>query len=135
MRAGSFFDTNVLVYFALPGGAHADRADALIAEGGTISVQVLNELANVARHKMRMSWAETSEALHLVRSLLEVEPVTLEVHALGLSLAERYGFHVYDAMIVAAALEAGCTTLWSEDMQHGQQIAGQLTIRNPFKAL
>lgn len=135
MREASFFDTNVLVYFALPGSIHADRADALIAEGGTISVQVLNELASVARNKMRMSWAETSEALHLVRSLVQVEPITLEIHTLGVSLAGRYGWHIYDAMIVAAALGAGCTTLWTEDMQHGQHIADRLTIRNPFRPL
>jgi predicted nucleic acid-binding protein len=61
-----------------------------------------------------------------------IADVTLAVHVLGLHLAERYGLSVYDSMIAAAAMEARCTTLWSEDMQHGMVLAGRLTIRNPF---
>lgn len=130
---GSFFDTNVLVYSASDDAAKADRAEALIAAGGTISVQVLNELTNVARRKMRMSWADTRALLTLLRGLLTVHPLTLEVHATGLTLAERYGFSVNDAMIAASALHAGCDTLWSEDMQDGMVLDGGLKIINPFR--
>src|SRR5450432_2570521 len=114
-----FFDTNILVYIASGEAAKADRAEAVIAAGGTISVQVLNELANVARRKMRMSWTETRGFLSVVRSLLTVRSITIEIHETGLALAERYGLSTYDAMIVASALDADCDTLWSEDMQHG----------------
>jgi predicted nucleic acid-binding protein len=129
----SFFDTNVLVYLASTDPAKADRAEAAIAKGGSISVQVLNELANVARRKMRMSWGDTHAFLDMLRNLLTVHPITVETHDTGLGLAERYGLSIYDAMIAASALHAGCDTLWSEDMNHGLAIDGSLRILNPFR--
>ena len=129
---GSFFDTNVLIYLASADLAKAERAEALIGEGGTISVQVLNELANVARRKMALTWPETHALLGLMRELLSVEPLTLEVHETGLALAERYNLSLYDAMIAAAALHADCDTLWSEDMQDGMVIEGRVRVVNPF---
>lgn len=129
---GNFFDTNVLVYVASSDATKADRAEAAIAAGGAVSVQVLNELANVARRKMRMSWDDTHMLLGAVRGLLAVHPVTLETHEAGLRIAERYGFAVYDAMIVASALQIGCDVLWSEDMQDGMVLEGRLRIFNPF---
>jgi predicted nucleic acid-binding protein len=131
---GSFFDTNVLVYIASGDATKADRAEATIAAGGAISVQVLNELTNVARRKMRMSWADTHAFLTILRGLLTVHPLTLEIHETGLALAERYGLSIYDAMIAASAFHAGCDTLWSEDMQHGMALDGGLQIINPFRA-
>ncbi|MGO9006654.1 MAG: PIN domain-containing protein [Beijerinckiaceae bacterium] len=129
----SFFDTNVLVYIASGDAAKADRAEAAVAAGGDISVQVLNELANVARRKMQLSWAETHAFLNMLRGLLTVHALTLEIHETGLELAERYGFSTYDAMIAASALHAGCNTLWSEDMQHGMVLDEGLRIVNPFR--
>ncbi len=129
----SFFDTNVLVYIASGDTAKADRAEAAVAAGGVISVQVLNELANVARRKMQMSWVDTRVLLTTLRDLLTVHPLTLETHETGLELAERYGFSVYDAMIAASALHAGCDTLWSEDMRHGMELDKGLRIINPFR--
>jgi predicted nucleic acid-binding protein len=130
----SFFDTNVLVYIASGDAAKADRAEAIVAAGGAISVQVLNELANVARRTMRMSWADTHAFLNLLRGLLTVHPFALETHEAGLRLAERYGFAIYNAMIVTSALHAGCDTLWSEDMQHGMTLDEGLRIVNPRDA-
>jgi predicted nucleic acid-binding protein len=130
---GSFFDTNVLLYLASGDRAKADRAERLVADGGTISVQVLNEIANVARRKMRMSWNETSGFLTMVRGLLPVVPVTVETHETGIALAERYGFSLDDAMIAAAAMLSGCDTLWSEDLQHGMALDERLRIVNPFR--
>lgn len=127
-----FVDTNVLAYLASGDVAKADRAEAVVAAGGAINVQVLNELANVARRKMQMSWADTRALLDTLRRLLTVHPLTVEIHETGLSLAERYGFSTYDAMIVAAALHAGCETLLSEDMQHGMTLDEGLRIANPF---
>jgi predicted nucleic acid-binding protein len=129
----SFLDTNVLVYLASADTGKAERAEQLIAAGGVISVQVLNELTNVGRRKMRLSWAEMHDFLVLVRAFLSIEPITVETHETGLALAERYGLSVYDAMIVASAVLSGCTTLWSEDMQHDVVIDG-VRIMNPFKA-
>jgi predicted nucleic acid-binding protein len=131
---GRFFDTNVLVYLASGDPVKADRAEALIGDGGAISVQVLNELANFARRKMRMSWPDTHAFLSLLRGLLTVHPAAVETHETGLALAERYNLSIYDAMIAASALHADCDTLWSEDMQHGMTFDGQLRIINPFRA-
>ena len=130
---GSFFDTNVLVYLASGDVAQADRAEATLAKGGSISVQVLNELANVARRKMQMSWDETHAFLDMLRGLLTVHPITVEIDETGLRLAERYSLSIYDSMIAASALHAGCDTLWSEDMQHGMKLDEGLRIANPFR--
>lgn len=131
----SFIDTNVLVYIASSDQAKADRAENIIRDGNaTISVQVLNELTNVARRKMRMSWTDTHAFLSMIRTLLPAEPLTVEIHDIGLELAERYGLSIFDAMIVASALHVGCETLWSEDMQDGMTIENRLRIVNPFRA-
>jgi predicted nucleic acid-binding protein len=132
---GSFFDTNVVVYLASGEPTKAERAESIIADGGTISVQVLNEITNVARRKMRMSWEETHAFLSMIRGLLPVEPLTIETHETGLTLAERYGLSTFDAMIAASALLADCDTLWSEDMQDELVIDGRLRIANPFRAM
>jgi len=130
---GSFFDSNILLYIAGADDAKADRAEALIAEGGTICVQVLNEIAKVARRKMLFDWEEVQTLLSSIRGLLDVVPLTIEIHESGVALARRFKLSTYDAMIVAAALDAGCTTLWSEDMQHGLLINDRVRIRNPFR--
>lgn len=130
--ADDFFDTNVLLYLLSADAAKADRAEAVLAGGGTVSVQVLNEFASVASRKLRMPWAEISEVLEPLRAVCVVEPLTLETHQRALQLAERHGLSFYDALILAAALLAGCKTLHSEDMQDGQVIERKLTIRNPF---
>ena len=129
-----FFDTNVLLYLLLADTAKADRAEEVLALGGTISVQVLNEFAAVASRKLRMSWREVREVLAQIRAVCTVVPVTIETHEQALRIAERYGLSIYDALIVSAALLAGCKTLHSEDMQDGQVIERRLTIRNPFAA-
>ena len=131
---GSFFDTNVLLYIVSSDLEKADQAEKIVGSGGTISVQVLNEIANVARRKTRMSWQDIHAFLSLLRGLLTVHPVTVETHETGLALAERYNLSIYDAMIAASALHADCDTLWSEDMQHGMALDGRLRIANPFRA-
>jgi predicted nucleic acid-binding protein len=129
---GSFLDSNIVLYLASEDVAKADRAQELVAVGGTISVQVLNEIANVSRRKMGLSWTETRNFLLMIRGLLQVKPITIEIHDVGISLAERYQLSVYDSMIVAAALSAECDMLLSEDLQDGLLINGQLRVLNPF---
>ena len=129
---GNFLDSNIILYVASRQQAKADRAEELIATGGTISVQVLNEIANVSRRKMGMSWVETRDFLSMVRDLLKVEPVTIEMHQAGIDLAERYGLSVYDAMIASAALLTECDTLFTEDLQDGLLVSGRLRVVNPF---
>jgi predicted nucleic acid-binding protein len=79
-----------------------------------------------------MSWKEVNEALASLRVLCgPPASLTVGTHDAACTIAAKYGYHIYDALIVAAALEAKCDTLYSEDMQNGQKIGG-LTIRNPF---
>ena len=127
-----FFDTNVVLYLLSADTDKADRAEELLAIGGTISVQVLNEFVAVASRKLHMSWSEIREVLAQVRAVCAVEPMTIETHERALRIAERYGISTYDSLIVSAALLANCKTLHSEDMQNGQVIERQLTVRNPF---
>ena len=112
--------------------AKSDRAEELLASGGKISVQVLNEMAAVARRKLGMSWREVREVVTQLRAVCPVMPLTVETHERGLQVAERFGLSVYDGMIVASALLSGCAILYTEDMQDGQVIDEQLAIRNPF---
>jgi predicted nucleic acid-binding protein len=125
-----FFDTNVLLYL-LSAGAKADKAETLLAVGGVVSVQVLNEFASVAFRKLKMTWPEIREILSTIRAIGEVIPVTVEIHETGLAIAERYGLSFYDSLILAAAKQAECRMVYSEDMQDGQVVQG-VTIRNPF---
>ena len=97
--AEAFFDTNVVLHLLSEDPAKADRAEALFVAGGVVGVQVLNEAAAVARRKLGMAWPEIREVLATVRAVCRVEPLTLATHTHGLAIAERYGFHVYDALI------------------------------------
>ena len=126
-----FADTNVVLYL-LDDGPKADRAEVILGHGPRISVQVLNESLVNCRRKAGLGWEEAAAFLEGVRALCPVEDLTVQTHDVGRALAERYGFSIYDAMIVASALVAGCTTLWSEDMQDGLLVEGQLRIVNPF---
>jgi predicted nucleic acid-binding protein len=127
-----FFDTNLLLYLFSSSPEKADTVETLLSEGGTISVQVLNEFAAVARRKLQMTFAEISETADTLTQTLKVVPLTLEIHRRGLQLAERYGYSVCDAMILAAALESGCKQLLTEDLQHQQRVESILDIINPF---
>jgi predicted nucleic acid-binding protein len=127
-----FIDTNVLLYLLSADNDKADQAESILRAGALISVQVLNEIANVARRNLDMSWMKIHEVLELIRSLCQTAPLTIETHERGLLVSERYGLSVYDAMIVAAALLGGCEILYSEDMQDEQLIDHQLRICNPF---
>jgi predicted nucleic acid-binding protein len=134
-----FVDTNVLLYLLSADAAKADRAEALLAQGVMVGVQVLNEFANVARRKLSMSWDEVADVLGLIRQRCAVRPLTLGVHDQALLLAPRYGLSWYDALIVAAALDGGCSQLYSEDMHDGLEVVStlsgsRLVVRNPFAA-
>jgi predicted nucleic acid-binding protein len=130
----AFFDTSVLLYLLSTDAGKADRVEALLAERGTISVQVLNEFAAVAIRKLKMPLPEVREVLDTIRAVCDVEPVTIGTHDRALAIVERYGFSLYDSLLVAAALIAGSKVLYSEDLQHGQLIERHLRVVNPFRA-
>jgi predicted nucleic acid-binding protein len=135
MRGKLFFDTNILIYAVVQDDPRTAAAEALLTEGGVVSVQVLNEFVAVARRKLGMHWKDVTEALHGVRILCP-DPVALTIatHEVALRIAARHDYRIYDALIIAAALQAGCDVLCTEDMQDGHVIDRRLTIRNPFAA-
>jgi predicted nucleic acid-binding protein len=128
----AFLDTNVLLYLFSADAEKADRAEELVSGGATVSVQVLNEFVAVARRKLAMTWIEVAEAVSVIRQVCSVEPLTVDVHDEARRLAELHSLAWYDALIVAAAIAAGCSTLYSEDMHDGLRIGKSLTVRNPF---
>ncbi|MEY4589034.1 MAG: hypothetical protein RL497_1110 [Pseudomonadota bacterium] len=132
-EARVFFDTNILLYLLSHDETKASKTEQLLAAGGTISVQVLNEITQVAKRKIGLDWQEIEDLITSFIGLFQVTPLTLETHLTGRRLAERFSLSVYDAMIVSAALEAECTILYSEDMQHGQVFEGSLRVVNPFE--
>jgi predicted nucleic acid-binding protein len=130
---GEFLDTNILVY-AFTTDQRAAAAQALLGRGCATSVQGLNEFTNVARRKLGMTWPEVGDALAAIRTVCRtVVPTDIEMHLDALRLAERDGYTILDALMVAAALRADCKILFSEDMQDGMVIDGGLRIVNPFR--
>ena len=133
MPVRAFFDTNVLIYALAENDPRGAKAEELLAAGGIFSVQVLNEFTSVARKKLLLSWAEVKVAIEAFLVLCpSPRPITIELHGAASEIAEKHGCGIYDGLVIAAALDAGCSILYSEDLQDGQRIDGQLTIRNPF---
>ena len=131
---GAFFDTNVLLYVYRLNDPRSEMAERLLAAGGVVSVQSLNEFVSVAHRKLNMPWKAILDALDDIGVLCPSPvPLTLTIHQKALRIAERYRYHIYDSLLIAAALQASCRTFFSEDMQHGQTIES-LTIRNPFRS-
>ena len=115
MSDRAFFDSNVLIYAMVSGDSRRGRAQQLVAQGGVISVQVLNEFVAVARRKMRVPWEDLIDALGAVRILFPFPvAITIATHEAALEIARKYGFGIYDAMIVSSAIEENCSTLYSE---------------------
>lgn len=132
MPVGDFLDTNILIYAASLEPDKVDVSQALIGSGAVISVQVLNEFAAVMTRKHRYTYAEVRAFLDGVRGVVRVVPLDTTTHERAIRLADRHRLSFYDAVIAAAALEAGCGRLLTEDMHAGLVIKGRLTIVNPF---
>ena len=139
MSGVDFLDTNVLVYAidaAHPGKrdtARAIVARALTGQQGVISFQVVQETLQVITRKFRVVSSEADAGQFLADVLVPLWTVqpSAALYATALDVQARQRFSFYDSLIVAAALEAGCKRLLSEDLQHGQRIRG-LKIENPF---
>ncbi|HXE62339.1 MAG TPA: PIN domain-containing protein [Bryobacteraceae bacterium] len=132
-RDSAFFDTNVLIYAFTSEDPRKKIAEELIIKGGTIGVQTLNEFVSVKRQKSRASWEDLLYWLGIIEKLCSPPlPMTASTHLLGLQIAQTYGYHIYDSLMLAAAVEANCTIFYTEDLHHGHKL-GDLTIRNPFK--
>ena len=126
-----FIDSNVILYLLSGDANKADKAEEIVAAGGIISVQVLNEVTSVCHRKLKMDWAEIEAVLEAVKANVQIVPLTEITHVQAIQICQRYQLSFYDAHICAAAIVAGATVLLSEDMQHGLMIDG-MTIKNPF---
>lgn len=132
MPAKAFVDTNIIIYALGPNSAKAVLAAPLFAHHPNISTQVLSETANVALKKLALPLLETGKLIEMLEATCRVEIVTPATIQRALYIVGHYGFSWFDSLIVASALDAGCDTLYTEDLQHGQIIEGKLTITNPF---
>ncbi|MGD0959181.1 MAG: PIN domain-containing protein [Methylomonas sp.] len=136
---GDFLDTNIFVYLFDDTDdrkrAIAGRLvrKALESRSACISHQVVQETLNVVTRKLSspMSLENAQRFLEQILAPLWRKTSSLALYRRGLDIQARYGFSFYDSLIVAAALESNCRRLYTEDMQHKQQIDG-LTIENPF---
>lgn len=134
MSGKIFLDTNVVVYL-YSGDEPEKRAVTLafIEQGNpVVSTQVLSELANTLIRKFGLPFDVVAQAVVEVRDACTVVPVMPDTITQALALAQKYRYSYYDSLILATALSAGCETIATEDMQHGQVIEDVLTIRNPF---
>jgi len=137
MSGKVFLDTNILVHaFGVKKGSLPDPrtavAEQIVMLGGAVSVQVLSEFVQVCSRKVQLSWDQIAESLQVIKDLCgRAIPLTMETHEEAVGISRRHGLHIYDSMILAAAMQAGCTTVYSEDMQH-VQVVGGLRIENPF---
>ena len=130
---GKFFiDSNICLYLFDKDKAKASIAGKLFTNEAVISTQVLAEVANVLVKKFLFSKKDTVETIRFIRNQVDVQPVTPDVIELASGIFIRYGFSFFDSMIIAAALTAGCSTLYSEDLHSKQVIDKKLTILNPF---
>ena len=128
-----FIDTNVFVYLFGGDALKADQAEAVVKQGGVISVQVLNEFIAVTRGKYHWPWSQVETSLAAIQQECDVIPLDLAIHRQALDVCQQTNLSIYDGLIVAAAQSSSCSTLYSEDMSHGQTI-GSVTIINPFRA-
>ena len=127
-----FFDSNVVLYLLSDNETKANCCEEIIEQGGVISVQVLNECVNVMLKKLKMTRPEIDEFLAVIKSISDIVPLSVDVHESALELLDKYHLSWYDALIVSAAIESDCETLWSEDMHNGLVVNNTVTIRNPF---
>src|SRR5262249_22079281 len=125
MSAKPFLDTNILLYVAGDNDPRQRIAEDLTAAGGVISVQVLNEFVSAGRTKLHWRWPQIEVALASFQALLDPPlPLTIATHQAAVALARRYLFNIYDALIVASAIEAECPVLLTEDMADGVTLGG-----------
>lgn len=139
MSGRSFLDTNIFVY---ANDRHEPKKrqialdlirDVTVSGDGVISYQVMHEFFNVALKKTshKMSSGEANLFLEDVLRPLRIVPSSIPLISDAIRIQERYRLSWYDSLIVSAAQQAACSTLYSEDLQHGQQF-GAVTVRNPF---
>lgn len=127
-------DTNILVRLHHTDGADkADIAARLVSREYLLSTQVISEYINVLQRVLHFSKDKVFTFCHQNFSLAKIHCVDKETLQLAERLVARYDFQVFDGIIIASALEAGCSIIYSEDMQDGMLVESRLRIVNPFR--
>ena len=131
-----FLDTNIVVYAY--SGTELDKQsisrNILAMDNTVVSTQVLQEFANTLIRKFKTDYPAVAKTLmECIQNSNTVHLNDGNTVLRACQVGERYQFSFYDSMIVAAALESGCSILYSEDLQHNQTIEGTLRIVNPFR--
>lgn len=127
-----FADTNIVVYAYGVDPVKIAPAKAIVSAAPVISTQVINEFHNVARRKLGLDMPTRHRVATDLLQSCRVIAVDQAIVAAAMQIEARYQVSYWDALILAAALAAGCDTLFSEDMQDGQLFEGRLAVRNPF---
>ncbi len=131
-----FLDTNIIIYCYSQDESQKQQKAKECTEFGQvwISIQVLNETINVLRRKFSLDYSQISNVVQELTQQFEIAIVSITTIESSLRIAQRYQYSYFDSLIIASALEVGCTILYSEDLQSNQKINNQLTIINPFQA-
>lgn len=138
MRVKQAFDTNIFIYALDIAAARANPqgreaiSGALIQEPAHLSVQLINEFTNVARRRLKLDYDQIHRLVEGLGLVHEITAISLQTSELARAIAAESGYSYYDSLMLAAALATGCTTFYTEDMQHGHRLYGRLEIINPF---
>ena len=130
MRA--FADTNIAVYAESDDGEKSKRARSILESSPVISTQVVNETIAALTGKYGFSKSDAHEVADALMDLCEVVPVDEGTVREATKLAVRYQLSHWDALIVAAAIQASCDLIYSEDMQHEQVFDDRVSVKTPF---
>jgi len=133
MTVKVFADTNIVGYLISSDLVKRERAKVIMRDKPVISTQVANEFINICMKKTKLGLTVTHRLVKALLTLCPVMPIDVQTVRDAMKIAERYQFSHWDSLIIAAAQQAGCTILYSEDLQHGQLI-DQLTLINPFQS-
>lgn len=134
MSDSVFFDTNTLIYLYSEDEPEKQRRSRKLIDdhSGIISMQVLNEFSSTLRKKFKFEYDVINSAIKELSASFTIVTQNLQTIFSAFDIGNRYGYSYYDCLIIATALEYGCSILYSEDFQNNQIIDDLLTIRNPF---
>jgi len=128
----AFADTNIAVYAESDDGEKSKRARSILESSPVISTQVVNETIAALTGKYGFSKSDDHEVADALMDLCEVVSVDEGTVRVAMKLSVRYQLSHWDALIVAAAIQASCDLIYSEDMQHEQVFDDRVSVKNPI---
>ena len=136
MKDSVFIDTNIILYsYSQTEIEKATIANRLIFEDQNcvISSQVINETINILYKKYKLQSEQIEDVILELDNSFKICSFSIKTQVKALRIKEKYKYQYYDSLIIATAIESGCSVLYSEDMQHNQNIENKLLIVNPFE--